>query len=253
MTVPAATGPCCLNTGPAGKHIPRTGPSRNTRKGTRVHYTGHMTGSLKHSVFAAIVTVAVMCLLEVLDRALQLELFRFGVYPRDPGDLPNILSAPLIHGDWNHLLSNSSTLLVLLTALLYAYPRSAVAALVLIYVGSGTGVWLFARESYHFGASGLNHGMMFYIFTSGILRRDRFSIALSMIVFFLYGSMIWSIFPQEAGISYESHFFGAATGVLGAFLFSRRDPLPEKKHYDWEDEADEEETETDTDKPDIYP
>jgi len=220
-----------------------------------VHYTGYMSVSLKRSSIPAIVMVAILCLIEILDRILQLELFRLGVYPRDPGDLPNILSAPLIHGDWNHLLSNSFTLLVLLTALRYAYPRSAPAALLLIYLGSGIGVWLFARESYHYGASGLNHGMMFYIFTSGILRRDRFSIALSMIVFFLYGGMIWSIFPQEAGISYESHFFGAAMGVLGAFLFSRRDPLPEEKHYNWEDEAGEEETETDTDtdRPDIYP
>lgn len=185
----------------------------------------------------AITVVVVMCLIELLDRSLHLELFRYGVYPRSLPELANILAAPLVHGSWYHLLSNSFTLLVLLTMLLYAYPRSALAALVLIYIGSGTGVWLFARESYHYGASGLNHGLMFYLFTSGILRRDRLSIALAMIVFFLYGSMIWTIFPQEPGISYESHFFGAATGLLGAFLFSHRDPLPAKKHYDWEDEV----------------
>ncbi|MGB5259726.1 MAG: rhomboid family intramembrane serine protease [Gammaproteobacteria bacterium] len=184
----------------------------------------------------AITVVVVMCLIELLDRSLHLELFRYGVYPRSLPELANILAAPLVHGSWYHLLSNSFTLLVLLTMLLYAYPRSALAALVLIYIGSGTGVWLFARESYHYGASGLNHGLMFYLFTSGILRRDRLSIALAMIVFFLYGSMIWTIFPQEPGISYESHFFGAATGLLGAFLFSRRDPLPATKHYDWEDD-----------------
>ncbi len=185
-----------------------------------------------------------LCLIELLDRALQLDLYRFGVYPRSLVELPNILSAPLLHGSWHHLISNSFTLLVLLTTLLYAYPRSALPALLLIYLGSGLGVWLFARESYHFGASGLNHGMMFYIFVSGILRRDRLSIALAMVVFFLYGSMIWSIFPQEPDISYESHFFGAVTGVLGAFLFSRRDPPPPKKHYDWEDVEDADNDET---------
>ena len=180
--------------------------------------------------------IVVLCLIEFIDRSLQLDLFRFGVYPRSLAALPNILTAPLLHGSWYHLLSNSFTLLVLLTTLWYAYPRSALPALVLIYIGSGIGVWLFARESYHYGASGLNHGMMFYIFVSGILRSDRLSIALSMIVFFLYGSMIWSIFPQEPGISFESHFFGAITGLLGAFLFSHREPLPAKKHYDWEGE-----------------
>jgi membrane associated rhomboid family serine protease len=175
-------------------------------------------------------------MIELLDRGLQLELYRFGIYPRSPADLVNVLSAPLIHGSWAHLLSNSFTLLVLMTTLLYAYPRSAGPALALVYLGSGIGVWLFARESYHYGASGLTHGMMFYIFTSGILRRDRVSIALAMIVFFLYGGMIWSIFPQDPDISYESHFFGAITGVLGAFIFSRRDPMPPEKKYEWEEE-----------------
>ena len=193
-----------------------------------------MDSSFARSVLIAGGIIAVFCMIELFDRVLQLELYRLGIYPRSTDDMLNILFAPLIHGSWGHLLSNSFTLLVLMTALIYAYPRSALAAMVLIYVGSGVCVWLFARESYHFGASGLNHGLMFYIFTSGVLRRDRLSIALSMIVFFLYGSMIWSIFPQEPGISYESHFFGAAAGVLGAFLFRRRDPLQAEKHYDWE-------------------
>ena len=200
-----------------------------------------MDPRLARSALITCSVIFIFCMIEILDRFLQLDLYRFGIYPGRVHELPNLLSAPLIHGSWGHLLSNSFTLLVLLTLLLYAYPRSALAVLALIYLGSGAGVWLFGRESYHFGASGITHGLMFYIFTSGILRRDRLSIALSMIVFFLYGSMIWSIFPQEPGVSFESHFFGAAAGVLGAFLFSRRDPMPEEKHYEWEDEDREEE------------
>ena len=200
-----------------------------------------MESTLARSALIAGGIIAVLCTIELLDRILHLELYQLGIYPRSTGGLVNILFAPLIHGSWGHLLSNSFTLLVLMTTLMYAYPRSAPAVIVLVYAGSGLCVWLFARESYHFGASGLNHGLMFYIFTSGILRRDRLSIALSMIVFFLYGSMIWSIFPQEPGISYESHFFGAAAGVLGAFLFSHRDPLQAEKHYDWEEEDEDEE------------
>jgi membrane associated rhomboid family serine protease len=200
-----------------------------------------MTPSFRSSALTALAFIAMLWLFEVLDRALDLQLFRLGVYPHSLHGLYGILFAPLIHGSWTHLLSNSFALLVLLTALLFGYPRSARPALLLIYLGSGLGVWLFARENYHFGASGLTHGMMFYVFTSGILRRDRRSIALSLIVFFIYGGMIWSIFPQEPRISYESHFFGALCGVLAAFLFARRDPPPAGKHYDWEDEAGEEE------------
>jgi membrane associated rhomboid family serine protease len=196
-----------------------------------------MDHRLKRSALVVAGCIALLWLIELADRSLGLDLYRLGIYPGAVDGLPGILFAPLIHGSWNHLASNSFALLVLGITLLYGYPRAARPVLTFIYIVSGIGVWLFARHSYHFGASGITHGMMFFIFTTGILRRDRLSIALSLIVFFLYGSMVWSIFPQEPGISYESHFFGAASGVVAAFLFRDRDPLPAVKTYDWEDEA----------------
>lgn len=195
-----------------------------------------LKAGFRHAVVLSAVFVSLLWLLELLDLSLGLNLSRLGVYPRETQGLPGILSAPLIHGGWLHLVSNSFALLVLGTALWYGYPRAALPLLVLVWLGSGIGVWLFARESYHFGASGLTHGLMFFIFVSGILRHDRLSIALSMIVFFLYGGMVWTVFPTEPGVSFESHFFGAVMGVTGAFLFFGRDPLPPEKHYDWEDE-----------------
>lgn len=188
------------------------------------------------SALTALAAIALLWVLLLADATLDLHLQRFGIYPRTPAGLPGILFAPLIHGSVQHLLSNSFALLVLLTALFYGYPRSARPALALIWLGSGIGVWLFARPSWHFGASGITHGIMFYIFTSGILRRDRPAIALALIVFLLYGGMIWSIFPQQPDISYETHFFGAGCGLLAAVLFAHRDPRPPEKHYDWEDE-----------------
>ena len=195
-----------------------------------------MKTRFKQSLFITAAFVTLLFAIELLDRGLHLQLHRFGVYPLDPAGLRGILFAPLIHGSWYHLVSNSFALLVLGTTLLYGYPRAAKPVLALVYIGSGIGVWLFARHSYHFGASGLTHGMMFFIFTTGILRRDKLSVALSLIVFLLYGNMVWSIFPQEPGISYESHFFGAVSGVVAAFLFRDRDPAPPVKTYDWEDE-----------------
>jgi membrane associated rhomboid family serine protease len=195
-----------------------------------------MKTGLRQSLLITVACVTLLWGIELLDRSLDLQLHRLGVYPLDPGGLWGILFAPLIHGSWYHLLSNSFALLVLGTALLYGYPRAAKPVLALVYTGSGIGVWLFARHSYHFGASGLTHGMMFFIFTTGILRKDKLSVALSLIVFLLYGNMVWTIFPQEPNISYESHFFGAITGILAAFLFRDRDPAPPKKMYEWEDE-----------------
>jgi membrane associated rhomboid family serine protease len=190
----------------------------------------------RHAALTAVVAVSLLWLIELGDRAFNLHLYRLGIFPREAAGMWGILFAPLIHGSWGHLISNSFALLVLGTALLYGYPRSARPVLLLVYFASGLCVWLFARSSYHFGASGLTHGMMFFVFASGILRRDRLSIALALIVFFIYGGMVWSIFPQQEGISYESHFFGAAAGLLAAFLFRHRDPVPAEKSYEWEGE-----------------
>jgi membrane associated rhomboid family serine protease len=191
----------------------------------------------RRAVVAVTLFILVLWLIELADSVLSLRLYRLGIYPRETGGLWGILSAPLIHGSWGHLISNSMALVVLGVVTLYGYPRAASRVLLFVYLGSGLGVWLFARHSTHIGASGLTHGLMFFVFVSGILRRDRLSIALSMIVFFLYGGMVWSIFPQKPEISYESHFFGALAGLLAAFLFRHCDPLPPVKTYEWEREG----------------
>ena len=199
----------------------------------------------KQAVLIAAAFIALLWVIEILDRLLNLNLYQLGVYPREPLGLFGIIYGPLIHGSWNHLLSNSFALLILGTALVYGYPRSTLPVFLSIYFLSGILTWLFARQSWHFGASGLTHGMMFFIFTIGILRGDRLSVVLAMIVFFIYGGMVWSIFPQEPGISYESHFFGAITGVLAAFAFRNHDPPLPVKEYSWENEAAEDGNETD--------
>jgi len=188
----------------------------------------------RQALIGVAVFIGLLWIIELLDTGFHLHLSRFGVYPRAWHGLWGVLCAPMIHGSWQHLISNSLALLVLGVVFLYGYPRSSCHVLMLVWLGSGLGVWLFARGSYHFGASGLAHGLMFFVFVSGILRRDRQSIALSLIVFLLYGGMVATIFPQLPGISYESHFFGALMGVIAAFLFRHRDPALPEKTYDWE-------------------
>lgn len=166
----------------------------------------------------------------------DLHLVQYGIYPLRPVALTGIITGPLIHGSWAHLFANTLPVVILGTALFYAYPRSALPVLTGIWLGSGLGVWIFAREAYHIGASGLTFGIMFFLFLIGILRWDKRAIALSMIIFFLYGSMIWGIFPSEPRVSYESHFFGAVCGILLAFVFKNRDPIPGEKTYSWEED-----------------
>lgn len=188
---------------------------------------------------AVIITLAAVIVLTLIRLAQTLggyPLHEHGIYPRDPGHLTGILSAPLVHGSWSHLATNATALLVLLSSALYGYPRAIRFALPLIWIGSGVGVWLFARTSFHYGASGITFGLMFFTFTIGALRWDPRASALSMLVFFLYGGMIWGIFPGRPGISFEYHFFGAAAGVLCAVALRRLDPPPPQKRYSWEGE-----------------
>ncbi len=181
--------------------------------------------------------VAVLWLVYLGAALFGLNLVKYGIYPHRITGTVGIVFAPFIHGSFSHLFANSGAIVVLGTALLYGYPRSAGLVLGCLYVGTGLGVWLTARDAYHIGASGLTFGMMFFVFIIGAIRWDRQAIALSMLVFFLSGGMVWGLFPTDPNVSYESHFFGAVIGVVLAILCRNRDPAPLEKRYSWEDEA----------------
>lgn len=162
-----------------------------------------------------------------------------GIRPRRVDGLIGILTAPLAHASFAHLMSNTLPMAILTTLTLYCYPRATRIALPFIWLASGLGVWLFARSSVHVGASGIANGLMFFLFVAGLLRRDRLAIVTALAVFFLYGGMVVSLLPTEPNISFEYHLAGAIAGVLSAVLLYRRDPAPPRKHYSWEAEPEE--------------
>lgn len=190
--------------------------------------------SLKRCALITLYVIMFVWLIKVIEIVFDFDFVAYGVYPRNIDLLSGILTAPLIHGSFEHLFANTLPLFVLSTGILYSYPKAVKYTIPIIYLGSGIGVWLFARESYHIGASGLTHGMMFFLFIAGILRKDKPSAALALIVFFLYGSMIATILPTQEHISFESHLFGAIAGTTCAFLFHNMDPIKPEKKYSWE-------------------
>jgi hypothetical protein len=136
-------------------------------------------------------------------------------------------------------MSNTLPTGLLAALALYAYPRATRLALPFIWIISGLGVWLWARPSVHVGISGISHGLMFFLFLMGLLRRDRLGVAISMAVFFLYGGMVLTVLPRDPQVSFEYHFFGALAGVIAAIAWCRRDPEPPRKRYSWEIEEEE--------------
>jgi len=201
----------------------------------------HFTSSLraqrnfKLAVKIALWLLGLLWLILIVDNLLGLGLARFGLRPRHLEGLVGIFTAPLLHGGVEHLFSNSLPLLISLTTILYLYPRSAVRVIPFIWIGSGLLAWMIGRPSLHFGASGFVYGLLAFVFISGILRLDMRSVAVSVMVWFLYGSMIWGVLPIRSNMSWELHLTGAILGVALAIIYRRWDTTPLKR-YAWEDD-----------------
>ncbi len=180
--------------------------------------------------------VALLWLIQIYQVVFDTSFIKFGLYPRKFTGLIGIITAPLIHAGFGHLFSNTIPLLFLGIGILYFYPKSGIKVFIMVYFVPGIFVWLVARSAYHIGASGMVYGLVSFLFFSGVIRRDTRSIALALIVTFLYGSIIWGIVPQNNGISWEYHLFGSLIGICCAFIYRKSDPY---KRYDWEDEDDE--------------
>lgn len=157
------------------------------------------------------------------------------VSPLDAQGLVGLLTAPLLHGSPEHLIANGIALLMLGTLSLTTYPKATMRALPLLWLGSGLGAWLLGDAgSHHLGASGVTHGLMFLLFTLGLLRRDRPAIAAAMLAFMFYGGMLLTVLPREPGVSWQSHLGGALAGILAAWWWRNRDPKPARRKYSWE-------------------
>ncbi len=148
-----------------------------------------------------------------------MELGHYGIYPRQVEGLRGIVLAPFLHSGWQHLFSNIVPMFLLSTLLEYFYKRVAKSVLFLVWLITGTLVWLFGRENtFHIGASGVVYGLIAFVFSSGMFRGNPRSIILSLLVLVMYSGYFEGLAPRE-GISWESHLYGAFSGLLLAFVF----------------------------------
>jgi len=173
----------------------------------------------------------------------DLDFSSYGILPGKVSGLRGILFSPFIHGDFNHLINNSFPLLILGTALFYFYRSIAFRIVFWSYLLAGFYTWIAARQSYHIGASGLVYALFGFILISGFIRRHIPLIAISFLVVFLYGSLIWGIFPLDQKVSWEGHFWGLFVGLILALYYRKQGP--QRKKYQWEDELDEDEDDDD--------
>lgn len=150
---------------------------------------------------------------------------RQGIYPRTLVGLPGILTAPVIHGNFSHLIANTIALVPLLILTGWQAGRRAWIVLAEIWLLSGVGTWLIGRgDAGHVGASGIIYGMITYLIFAGIWSGQLRSLAIGIIVLLCYGGAVWGILPGEAWISWEGHLAGALSGAFVAWLTYERRP-----------------------------
>jgi membrane associated rhomboid family serine protease len=195
------------------------------------------------SFFYPALFLIVLWLIKGADIIFNLDLNSYGLYPLQTKGLIGIFTAPFLHADLSHLFANSIPLLILGAFLFYFYKDIAWMILGLLYLITGIWVWVYARgDAGHIGASGIIYGLASFLFFSGIIRREKGLMVITLLVAFLYGGLIWGIFPQlfpNQPISWESHLMGLLAGIILSVYY--RDQGPQRKTWDWgdEDESDE--------------
>jgi membrane associated rhomboid family serine protease len=180
-----------------------------------------------------------MWLVKIIEVLFHIDFSHFGIFPLTSNGLKGIILSPFIHADFKHLFNNSLPLFLLSVALFYFYSEVALKVFIWTFFSTGLLVWIAGREAWHIGASGLVYGLASFLFFSGIIRRYYRLIALSLLIVFLYGSMVWGLFPGiYKNVSWESHMLGFFSGLVLSIWYRREGP--QRPEHEWLEEEDEE-------------
>ncbi len=176
-----------------------------------------------------------MWMVKIIEVLFETNFSNFGIYPLSLRGLPGIIFSPFIHADFKHLFNNSLPLLFLSLALFYFYSEIALKVFLWTYLLTGILVWFGGRNAWHIGASGIVYGLASFLFFSGIIRKYFRLIALSLLIVFLYGQMVWGIFPGVyKNVSWESHMLGFFSGIVLAVWYRKEGP--QMPVYEWMEE-----------------
>ncbi len=173
---------------------------------------------IRKNIQLAMVSVSVPWLVYFLNFVVPVDLRLYGLRPRHVDGLWGIIYAPLLHVNYSHLIANTGALFILLLVALAYSRKLTFTAMVIISVLGGGLVWIFGKENtIHIGASGIIFGLIGFLIFMGLFRREWRALAVSAVIFILYGGAILSLLYDIPGISWEGHAFGFLSGVLAAW------------------------------------
>lgn len=208
-----------------------------------------MKHDLRRIVLATIIPLFLLFILytlKTLEIGMKWDFTQLGVYPMQQRGVFGIFAHPLVHSSFKHLIANTLPLFFLSWCLFYFYRQIAPYIFFAIWIGCGILTFLIGKPGWHIGASGIIYGLAFFLFFSGLLRKHVPLIAISLLVTFLYGGLIWNMLPQFSKVttSWEGHLSGAITGTLCAIGFmsqgpQRSDPFAEESEQESEENNEE--------------
>lgn len=185
--------------------------------------------------------IALIVLIKLLEEYFDCRFINYGVLPKSISGLKGVLFSAFIHADWKHLFNNSVPMFVLMSSLIHFYRSISREVFLWLWFISGLLLWVIGRPNFHVGASGIVYALASFLFFSGLLRKHTKLMAISLFVVFLYGGMIWGIFPIEKHISWEGHLSGGIAGVLLAFWFRKEGPPNQIYQYEIDELLEEQE------------
>lgn len=191
-----------------------------------------------YAIFIPLIIGILMIASFLLEKGMDWDFHTFGVYPRRIESILGVFTLVFVHADWGHLANNVVSFVFLSSFLYFFYKQIATKVLLNSYITSGLMLWIIGRDSWHIGASGLIYSLAFFLFFSGIIRKHVPLIALSLVVAFIYGSMIWHIIPWKIQdpISWEGHLAGGTIGLILSIIYRKEGPQKPVKQWDDNDE-----------------
>lgn len=192
---------------------------------------------IRYSLIIPLLITGLIWMTKFFEVSMEMDFIPGGVEPRTLSGLKGILLSPLIHSDWKHLFDNTVPLFLLSFALFYFYRAIAYPIFFWLYLFSGILLWTIGRDAYHIGASGLIYGLASFLFLSGVLRKITNLMAISLLVVFLYGSLVWGLLPFDYQVSWEGHLSGALVGLTLAVWYRGEGPERPKASWELEEES----------------
>jgi membrane associated rhomboid family serine protease len=170
--------------------------------------------------------IFILYLVKILEAGMEWDFTHLGVFPLQRKGLFGIFAHPLVHSSFHHLMANTIPLFFLMWCLFYFYRNIAPFIFLILWIGCGMFTFAIGKAGWHVGSSGVIYGLAFFLFFSGFIRKHIPLIAISLLITFVYGGLVWNMFPffAKETTSWEGHLSGAITGALSAFIFRKYGP-----------------------------